>query len=58
MCSCPTCFHVCINVFLSSLSEYADLHGRIPEYRVWGLLTDLARVRYMLPVAPECCGDF
>lgn len=26
-----------------SLAEYADLHGRIPEHRVWGFLIDLAR---------------
>ncbi len=29
----------------SSLAEYADLHGRIPEQRIWHILVDLVKVR-------------
>ncbi len=33
------------SVLSPSLEEYADLHGQLPEYMVWGLLLDLVKVR-------------
>ena len=31
-------------LMLSSLAEYADLHGKLPEKRVWNVLLDLTQV--------------
>ena len=44
--ACSDHFVVCL--FPCSLSEYADLHGQLPERRVWGVLIDLLKVCYVL----------
>ena len=37
------CYDYCVCCVLS-LAEYADVYGRLPEYRVWGFLVDLVKV--------------
>ena len=37
------CVCVC-DIVVISLSEYADLNGRIPEDKVWKILVDLLQV--------------
>ncbi len=32
----------------TSLAEYADLHGKLPEHRVWNVLLDLTQVIQLL----------
>ena len=44
------CVHLCVCVWCvvsvgaCSLSEYADLYGKIPEEKIWCILLDLVKV--------------
>lgn len=46
-------------VIFISLAEYADLHGKVSERRIWQMLIDLVKVlKTLYPVMGWVINDF